>query len=128
MNDTDLDTLLCEPLPVVADDGFSAKVVIRVERAAWWRERLALFAPVAGTAAIVPFLPGEALTHAALRLSPESRNSGAMPSARARGLPVSVEASARLGLCDYAFAWGEDVPGFEPGKECAIGLGYLGLY
>ena len=30
-------------------------------------------------------------------------------------------------LSDYAFAWGEDVPGFDAGKECAIGLGYLGL-
>jgi uncharacterized protein len=43
-------------------------------------------------------------------------------------LPVSMETSERPGLSDYAFAWGEDVPGFEAGRECAIGLGYLGLY
>ncbi len=43
-------------------------------------------------------------------------------------LPISMETSERQGLSDYAFAWGEDVPGFAAGKECAIGLGYLGLY
>ncbi len=43
-------------------------------------------------------------------------------------LPISMETSERPGLLDYAFAWGEDVPGFAPGKECAIGLGFLGLY
>jgi SET domain-containing protein len=43
-------------------------------------------------------------------------------------LPISMETSEQPGLSDYAFAWGEDVPGFEAGKECAIGLGYLGLY
>lgn len=78
MTEADLDTLLCEPLPAMADDGFSAKVVNRLERAAWWRERLTLFAPVAAIAAVVPFLPGEELTHAAMRLSPEIANSGAI--------------------------------------------------
>ncbi len=43
-------------------------------------------------------------------------------------IPLAHDDSERPGLSDYAFAWGEDVPGFEPGKECAIGLGYLGLY
>jgi hypothetical protein len=43
-------------------------------------------------------------------------------------LPISMETSERPGLSDYAFAWGEDVPGFAAGMECAIGLGYLGLY
>ena len=43
-------------------------------------------------------------------------------------LPISMATSEQPGLSDYAFAWGEDVPGFEAGKECAIGLGYLGLY
>lgn len=43
-------------------------------------------------------------------------------------IPVAHDDSEKPGLSDYAFAWGEDVPGFEPGKECAIGLGYLGLY
>jgi len=43
-------------------------------------------------------------------------------------LAIAHEDSERPVLKDYAFAWGEDVPGFEPGKECAIGLGYLGLY
>ena len=43
-------------------------------------------------------------------------------------LPLALKDSECPGLNDYAFAWGEDVPGFESGKECAIGLGYLGLY
>jgi SET domain-containing protein len=43
-------------------------------------------------------------------------------------IPIAYEDSEKPGLSDYAFAWGEDVPGFEPGKECAVGLGYLGLY
>ncbi len=43
-------------------------------------------------------------------------------------LPIAIKDSECPALNDYAFAWGEDVPGFEPGKECAIGLGYLGLY
>jgi len=43
-------------------------------------------------------------------------------------IPLAHSDSERPGLSDYAFAWGEDVPGFAPGKECAIGLGYLGLY
>ena len=47
---------------------------------------------------------------------------------RAPVLPIATAESESPGLSDYAFAWGEDVPGFEAGKECAIGLGYLGLY
>jgi len=43
-------------------------------------------------------------------------------------IPIAHEDSEKPGLSDYAFAWGEDVPGFAPGRECAIGLGYLGLY
>jgi len=77
MTDDELDTLLCAPLEELADDGFSVKVAARTERAAWWRERFALFAPVAAAAALAPFLPGEELTRAALRLSPELANSGA---------------------------------------------------
>lgn len=43
-------------------------------------------------------------------------------------IPLAHADSEKPGLSDYAFAWGEDVPGFEPGKECAIALGYIGLY
>lgn len=43
-------------------------------------------------------------------------------------IPLAHADSEKPGLSDYAFAWGEDVPGFEAGKDCAIGLGYLGLY
>ena len=43
-------------------------------------------------------------------------------------IPLAMKDSECPGLNDYAFAWGEDVPGFEPGKECAIALGYIGLY
>jgi SET domain-containing protein len=43
-------------------------------------------------------------------------------------LPLALKDSECPGLNDYSLAWGEDVPGFEEGKECAIGLGYLSLY
>jgi SET domain-containing protein len=43
-------------------------------------------------------------------------------------IPIAHDVSEKPGLSDYAFAWGEDVPGFAPGQECAIALGYLGLY
>jgi hypothetical protein len=43
-------------------------------------------------------------------------------------LPIGTAESESPGLNDYSFAWGEDVEGFEPGKECAVGLGYLSLY
>ena len=43
-------------------------------------------------------------------------------------LPIAIADSQCPGLRDYAFAWGEDVPGFEQGKECAIALGYISLY
>jgi SET domain-containing protein len=41
---------------------------------------------------------------------------------------LALKDSECPGLNDYSLAWGEDVPGFEEGKECAIGLGYLSLY
>src|ERR1700749_1471614 len=50
------------------------------------------------------------------------------PVERSPVIPIAYDDSEKPGLSDYAFAWGEDVPGFEAGKECAIGLGYLGLY
>ena len=43
-------------------------------------------------------------------------------------LPIGAAESECPGLNDYSFAWGEDVEGFEKGKECAVGLGYLSLY
>lgn len=43
-------------------------------------------------------------------------------------LPIAMRESESAALNDYAFAWGEDMPGFGAGKECAIGLGYLSLY
>ena len=43
-------------------------------------------------------------------------------------LPLALKDSECPGLNDYSLAWGEDIPGFEEGKECAIGLGYLSLY
>ncbi len=43
-------------------------------------------------------------------------------------LPLALKDSECPGLNDYSLAWGEDVPGFQKGKECAIGLGYLSLY
>jgi hypothetical protein len=43
-------------------------------------------------------------------------------------VPIAIADSRCRGLSDYAFAWGEDVPGFEVGKECALALGYISLY
>jgi SET domain-containing protein len=43
-------------------------------------------------------------------------------------IPIALADSECPGLTDYSLAWGEDVPGFEVGKECAVGLGYLSLY
>lgn len=74
----DLDILLARPLATVADDGFSTRVTAKIERAVWWRERVALFAPVAAAAAVVPFLPGEELTAVALKLTPLFAQSGAI--------------------------------------------------
>ncbi len=44
-------------------------------------------------------------------------------------LPLALADSECPGLNDYGLAWGEDAPGgLAPGKECAVGLGYLSLY
>jgi hypothetical protein len=74
----ELDIALAQPLEDVADDGFSARVVSKIEWAAWLRERVMLFAPVAAVAAVVPFLPGEELTNVALKLTPLFAESGAV--------------------------------------------------
>jgi len=88
----DLDILLAEPLPEVADDGFSARVVSKIERAAWWRERVTLFAPVAAVAAVLPFLPGDELTQVALKLTPIFAESGAVAlAAAALALTLTLE-------------------------------------
>ncbi|HWA90393.1 MAG TPA: hypothetical protein VG889_10180 [Rhizomicrobium sp.] len=83
MTDDDLDRLLSAPLDTVADNGFSSQVVARAEKGEWWRERIALFAPVAAAAAIAPFLPLRELTEAALRISPLLANSSAIAAAAA---------------------------------------------
>ncbi len=44
-------------------------------------------------------------------------------------LPLALADSECPGLTAYSLAWGEDAPGgLAPGRECAIGLGYLSLY
>lgn len=92
MNDDDLDALLSTPLDDVADAGFSARVGARIEKQAWWRERLALFAPVAAAAAIVPFLPLREFTDAALRVSPLLADSSALAfAAAALALTISLD-------------------------------------
>jgi hypothetical protein len=81
MTDDDLDQLLAAPLGGVADSGFSARTVMRIEKREWWREHIALFAPVVAAAAIAPFLPLRALTEAALRISPVLADSSAVAAA-----------------------------------------------
>jgi|SRR6185312_1220056 len=78
MTEDDLDILLSKPLDEVADDGFSMRVATKLQRAAWWREHVMLYAPVAAVAAVVPFLPGEEITAVALRLTPLLAQSGAI--------------------------------------------------
>ena len=36
-------------------------------------------------------------------------------------LPIAMADSECPGLNDYAFAWGEDVPGFEPARNAQSG-------
>ena len=78
IEDHDLDALLASPLAEIADDGFSARLAARIATRAWWRERLALFAPVAAVAAVAPFLPLDEFTATALRLTPMLANSAAL--------------------------------------------------
>ena len=83
MTDDDLDQLLSAPLDEVADCGFSARTVVRVEKREWWREHIALFAPVVAIAAIAPFLPLREVSDVALRISPMLADSSAVAAAAA---------------------------------------------
>lgn len=99
MTEDDLDTMLSAPLEEVADAGFSARVAARIERRAWWRERVTLYAPIAAAAAAVPFLPLREVTDTALRLSPEFANSGALALAAAA---LVLTLTAERGLREVA--------------------------
>lgn len=91
----DLDDMLSEPLEAVADDGFTKRVAAANQRAVW-RERLTLFGPVAAIAALVPFLPVEEFTSAAVRLTPLLANSSAVAFAAAMlALTLSLDAKLR---------------------------------
>ena len=83
MTDDDLDFLLSAPLEEVGDAGFSVAVAARIERQAWWRERVMLYAPIAAAAAVVPLLPLDEVTDAALRFSTQIANSSAVALAAA---------------------------------------------
>jgi hypothetical protein len=95
MNDDALDRLLSEPLGEVADSGFSARTVVRLERQAWWRERAALLLVLAGGGAIVPLPSLHELTEAVHRLSPMLASSSAVAAAAA-ALALTLSFERRL--------------------------------
>jgi len=91
-----LDALLAQPLEDVADNGFSMRVAAKIECAAWWREGMMLFAPVAAVAAGLSFLPGEQIATVALKLSPILAESGAIAFAAAvLALTITLEQRLR---------------------------------
>jgi hypothetical protein len=91
-----LDALLAQPLEGVADNGFSMRVAAKIEHAAWWREGMMLFAPVAAVAAGLFFLPGDEITAVALNLSPIVAESGAIAFAAAvLALTITLEQRLR---------------------------------
>src|ERR1700741_285660 len=95
MKDEDLDALLSAPLAEIADAGFSTRVASRIAvRQGLW-ERLAVFAPIAAIAAVVPFLPGVQLADAASHLTPLIANSASL-SIAAAALILTISFDQRL--------------------------------
>jgi len=90
----DLDALLCQPLEAVADEGFTQRVVAARRRQVWG-ERLALFGPIVALTALLPFLPVEEFTSAAVRLTPLVAQSGPIAFALAV-LALTLSLDARL--------------------------------
>ncbi|GEM_PF-1986846 len=101
MNDGDLDALLSTPLGDVADAGFSKRVALAVAQREGWRERLTTYAPIAATAAVVPFLPGAQIAEAASHLTPLIANSVAL-SIAAAALILTISFEQRLREWQFA--------------------------
>jgi predicted cobalt transporter CbtA len=74
----DLDTFLATPLPDVADNGFSLRVIGKIETRETWRERLTWGLPVLAACAIAPSVPLRELTGTVVHLGPALAGSGAL--------------------------------------------------
>jgi len=74
----DLDTLLSAPLPDVPDNGFSLRVIDKIEARETWRERLTWGLPALAACAVAPFVPLRELTGTVVHLGPTLAGSGAL--------------------------------------------------
>ena len=79
----DLDTLLATPLPDLADDGFSLRVVDKIEARELWSERLTWGLPALAACLAAPFLPLRELTGTVVHLGPALAGSAALSLAAA---------------------------------------------
>ena len=73
-----LDDLLAEPLADIADDGFSARVLRRVELHETHRRWLLQGAVALGALALVPFIPAGEIAGLFGRLTPNIASSAAL--------------------------------------------------
>lgn len=74
----DFDTLLAAPLPDVADNAFSLRVMEKIETRELWQERLTWGLPALAACAVAPFVPLRELTGAIVHLGPALAGSTAL--------------------------------------------------
>ena len=92
MDDRNLDSMLSAPLADVADEGFSARIVHRIEQKEMWSERLVWGLPALAACALAPFLPVREFTDTLLHLGPAIAGSAALSvAAAALVLAISFE-------------------------------------
>jgi hypothetical protein len=83
MND-ELDDLLSQPLPAIADNGFSARVVARIAKQEWLRSMISTAALLLCALALLLLVPVSGIEDTLARLAP----------AIAASLPLSIAAGA----------------------------------
>lgn len=83
MND-ELDDLLSQPLPAVADNGFSTRVVARIAKQEWLRSMLSTATLLLCALALLLLVPVSGIEDTLARLAP----------AIAASLPLSIAAGA----------------------------------
>ena len=83
MND-ELDDLLSQPLPAIADDGFSARVMARIAKQEWLRSMASTAALLLCALALLLLVPISGIEDMLARLAP----------AIAASLPLSIAAGA----------------------------------
>ena len=92
IDDGKLDAMLSAPFEDVADDGFSTRIVHRIEQRELWNERLVWGVPALAACALAPFLPIQEFTDTILRLGPSIAGSAALSvAAAALVLTISFE-------------------------------------